>query len=115
RYVYYRCRSQAGGRPPCPGVNISVFELESCLSDVLADAANDRPEIPRELRQRWSQFAEFERWSQLPSVVQSVRYHCETGEITLELKDDLTRSSTDLSMQSSEAASQAPCPRTLRQ
>lgn len=89
RYVYYRCRSHAGGRLPCRGVNVPAFEFERVVCHVLADADNARPEIPRELRQRWSQLEEFKRWSQLPSVVQSVRYHHATGEITIELKDDV--------------------------
>ena len=39
-YRYYRCRSHAGGRPPCKGSSISAFELEKGGADRLAEATS---------------------------------------------------------------------------
>jgi len=36
-YRYYRCRSTAGGRPPCKGVQFGVWEIETFVQDVMSD------------------------------------------------------------------------------
>jgi DNA invertase Pin-like site-specific DNA recombinase len=37
RYWHYRCRSHAGGRPPCKGVCVSAGELDRFVRDTLRD------------------------------------------------------------------------------
>lgn len=33
RYLYYRCRSQAGGRPPCANVSVKRYDIEQFVID----------------------------------------------------------------------------------
>lgn len=40
RYRYYRCRSNAGGKPPCVGVSLPAEEIERTVCILLADAAH---------------------------------------------------------------------------
>jgi len=61
-YRYYRCRSNAGGRPPCKEVSYSVWELEDCIveylkqestwADLLADAGKP-PENATVFAETW--------------------------------------------------------------
>lgn len=37
-YRYYRCRSTAGGKPPCKGIRYSAYELEQCLCDRIGES-----------------------------------------------------------------------------
>ena len=37
RYVHYRCRSQAGGRPPCKGISVPAEQLRVFILDVMRD------------------------------------------------------------------------------
>lgn len=46
RYAYYRCRSQAGGWHPCPGVNVLVYELEQFICGLLANDEGIESPIP---------------------------------------------------------------------
>lgn len=89
RYVYYRCRSESGGRPPCPGVNIGIYELERFVGSVLSDVADAQSEIPSELREHWNKLDERERQTGLSTAVHRVVYDHRSGEITIELKEDL--------------------------
>jgi len=41
-YRYYRCRSTAGGRPPCRGVQIAAGEMEAIVREMLGEAATWR-------------------------------------------------------------------------
>jgi len=36
-YRYYRCRSTAGGRPPCKGVQFGAWEVEEFVRQIMAD------------------------------------------------------------------------------
>lgn len=36
-YVHYRCRSQAGGRPPCKGISVPAEQLRVFILDVMRD------------------------------------------------------------------------------
>jgi DNA invertase Pin-like site-specific DNA recombinase len=40
RYIYYRCRSDSGGKPRCPGVNVGVYTSAEC--EVQATTASKR-------------------------------------------------------------------------
>jgi len=37
RYVHYRCRSQAGGRPPCKGISVPAEQLRIFILGVMRD------------------------------------------------------------------------------
>ena len=87
RYAYYRCRSQAGGRPPCPGVNILVYELERFICSLLENDEGGEPPIPAQWRAIWNRVPKFSRAKTLPKVLHRAIYHPAAGQITLELKD----------------------------
>lgn len=36
-YNYYRCRSTAGGRPPCKGVQFGAYEVYAIVRDIMGD------------------------------------------------------------------------------
>ena len=88
RYLYYRCRSSAGGRPPCRGVNIGVYELERLVGSVLADVDDGQSEFPLKLREHWNQLDERQRQRRLSQVIHRVVNDHESGEITIEMKEE---------------------------
>ncbi len=87
RYVYYRCRSQAGGLPPCPGVNVQVYEIEQFLCNLLANRDVAEPSIPAELSVVWNRLKKHSREKSLRKVIRRVVYHPAAERISLELKD----------------------------
>jgi site-specific DNA recombinase len=46
RYIYYRCRSDSGGKPRCPGVNVGAYWLEQFIASAIADVDDPKSEIP---------------------------------------------------------------------
>jgi hypothetical protein len=53
RYVHYRCRSHAGGRPPCKGVAVPAEQLRSFILDTMRDekGLEAGPDLTPETRQ----------------------------------------------------------------
>jgi site-specific DNA recombinase len=90
RYIYYRCRSNAGGQPRCVGVNIGVFSLEQFVASVLADVDDPESEIPMAMREHWQKQDERERQKEVSQVIHRVIYTHSTGEVTIELKPDVS-------------------------
>lgn len=88
RYLYYRCRSHAGGRPPCTGVNIGVYELEQYVGRVLADIDDADSELPIELREHFNELDERQRQLGLAQVIHRVVFDQESGEITITIHED---------------------------
>ena len=52
-YVHYRCRSHAGGRPPCRGVSVPAEQLRLFILDIMrnAEELDADPELTPETRQ----------------------------------------------------------------
>jgi hypothetical protein len=88
RYLYYRCRSTAGGRNPCPGVNVTAYEVERFVCGVLADVDDAESVIPIELRQHWNQLDELEQPKALRDVIHRLVYSHAAGTISIILRDD---------------------------
>lgn len=88
RYIYYRCRSSAGGRPPCIGTNIGAHDLEKIVRDLLGDTHDADSEIPIEQRRWWNELPESEQKHLLPNVINEVVYDSKLGEATIDLRDD---------------------------
>ncbi|MFN3194307.1 MAG: recombinase family protein [Aureliella sp.] len=82
-YRYYRCRSESGGRPPCPGVNVSVYELEQALRRSLADVASDDAQVPLPFREWFAQLSEKEQLETLPKVFEQIVYKHDEGKIQM--------------------------------
>ena len=88
RYVYYRCRSTAGGRKPCPGVNVGAYELERFVCGVLADVDDAESVIPLELRRHWNGLDELEQSKALRGVLHRAAYSHAAGRIGIVVRDD---------------------------
>jgi len=93
-YRYYRCRSHAGGRPPCPGVQVPAGEIESeifrVLSDLPGEAAvksGDRDMLLR-FSAAWPLVGSDAQRELLHQVVREIRWDAETGEISLSLDEE---------------------------
>jgi site-specific DNA recombinase len=92
RYRHYRCRSHAGGRPPCKGVAVPAHELERWVIRELSSLSPDRFRLP-ELRQEvtdfrslWEMLTERERIESLATVVERVRFDPARSKIQLSLR-----------------------------
>jgi len=90
-YRYYRCRSDAGGKPPCRGVSVPAYEIERYVSGLLArpetwgpsDAANGEQDQGREFAVAWSTLDERVRQRLLPDVLREVVFDAARGTITV--------------------------------
>ncbi len=88
RYIYYRCRSDSGGKPRCPGVNVGAYWLEQIVASVLANVEDPGAELPIEMREQWVKLTERQRQKRLPETIQRVVYTHSTGEVTIEINPE---------------------------
>jgi site-specific DNA recombinase len=92
RYRHYRCRSHAGGRPPCKGVAVPAHELEQWVIRELNELNPQRfrnPERRQEVtdfRSLWGMLTEQERTGSLPAIVEQVRFDPDRSKIQLSLR-----------------------------
>lgn len=88
RYPYYRCRSTAGGKPPCVGVNIQCHELERFICGTLSDPQPaDGPEV-HALAETWSKLDDETHRELLPQILSRVVFQMADGELNLDLIDN---------------------------
>jgi site-specific DNA recombinase len=88
RYIYYRCRSDSGGKPRCPGVNVGAYWLEQFIASAIADIDDPKSEIPIAMREQWCQLDERQRQKRLPQTILKVIYTHSTGQVTIEIKPE---------------------------
>jgi len=88
RYPYYRCRSTAGGRPPCPGVNVQCDEIETLICGLSNQPPTDGSEQVLAIAAAWNQLTEDAKRIVLPAILSKAVLQMSTGEITLTLVDD---------------------------
>ena len=88
RYIYYRCRSDSGGKPRCPGVNVGAYWLEQFIASAIADIDDPKSEIPIAMREQWCQLDERQRQKRLPQTILRVIYTHSTGQVTIEIKPE---------------------------
>ncbi len=88
RYIYYRCRSDRGGKPRCPGVNVEAYWLEQFISSAIADIDDPKSEIPIAMREQWCQLDERQRQKRLPQTILKVIYTHSTGQVAIEIKPE---------------------------
>jgi DNA invertase Pin-like site-specific DNA recombinase len=93
-YRYYRCRSYAGGRPPCRSVCVPAFEIEKYVLNALGDPALGRTEANDALdadHQRqivanhWAMLDDRARQELLRLLVREVVFHKRRGTISITL------------------------------
>ena len=97
RYRHYRCRSYAGGRPPCKGVAAPAYQLEHFVLGQLSEldaerfpALELRQEIA-EFRTLWDLLTEKERTENLCAVVERVHFLLDRDKIELVLRGGAVR------------------------
>lgn len=88
RYIYYRCRSDSGGKPRCPGVNVGAYWLEQFMASAIADIDDPKSAIPIAMREQWCQLDERQRQKRLPQTILRVIYTRSTGQVTIEIKPE---------------------------
>ncbi len=97
RYRYYRCRSDAGGKPACQGVSLPAQEIESFVIRAVGDAEfhqspqtkDGTPEKPfQDFIQFWQQLSPHVQSQALPRLVREVVYDPKRSTITVNLDAD---------------------------
>jgi site-specific DNA recombinase len=92
RYHYYRCRSNAGGRPPCKGVSVQAYQLERL---VCAQLSALKPQKLRHPSRRqffadfaplWAQLDDREQLRALGDVVQQVDFDPDGGKLRVTIQ-----------------------------
>jgi hypothetical protein len=94
-YRYYRCRSRAGGKPPCRGDSMPAEQGERFVTDLLSNLSShaEKRKMKSDLKQ-WHGFSKF--WSQLTDavrhelireVVQQVAFDMSAREIQVTLDE----------------------------
>jgi site-specific DNA recombinase len=91
QYRYYRCRSNAGGKPPCPDVSVPAFEAEEFLRSMLSDGWREIDTTNQEQAQAftaaWRELDEQTQRAALANVVKSVVFDPGAGTISVTLTD----------------------------
>jgi len=87
-YLYYRCRSYAGGRPPCRGVNMSAYEFQQLVASVLLET--DHSDLSSSgFRDYWKSLSEGQQKQQLVNLVERIILNFDANELTIQFKDGL--------------------------
>lgn len=78
---YYRCRSTAGGRPPCKGVSFPAWEIENFVRQQLgeettwAELAKTNPALQaKPMSALWQSLDELSQMKILPQVVERIEF-----------------------------------------
>jgi len=96
RYRHYRCRSHAGGRPPCKGSALPAYEIESHVAEWLADygllgevsnLSDDQRRLLERFQVVWRAMNEVAQSRALPEVVERVEF--DEGKSALSVTFDL--------------------------
>ncbi|MFG0261298.1 MAG: recombinase family protein [Novipirellula sp. JB048] len=87
RYLYYRCRSQAGGRPPCANVSVKRYDIEQFFIDTLGDPASDDPEFMEGLREVWKQLDQDQQRRLIPRLLSKVVFNPDLGTVEIECNE----------------------------
>ncbi|MGB7345140.1 MAG: recombinase family protein [Pirellulaceae bacterium] len=88
RYVYYRCRSQAGGRPPCANVNVRAYDLERFVCQTLSEPAKGDLDFLGGFSDYWNELSEMEQLKLLSSLVTKVVFDPVAETIDMEFNQD---------------------------
>lgn len=92
RYRHYRCRSHAGGRPPCPGVSIAANTIENFVVEQLSQVSpqsvlsTGERELAGDFASLWQLLDEAAQRECMASIVESVQYHKAKSRIRISLR-----------------------------
>lgn len=93
RYCYYRCRSSAGGRPPCEGVCVSSYQIEQFVRAQISetkweDISPEQAEELKRFQDRWGALDEWTQTKRLLKIVREVVFDPDEETLTISLLDD---------------------------
>ena len=90
-YRYYRCRSEAGGRPPCPGMSISGLAIEEFVVEQIdtmspAEMSPHLHEYAADFLSHWSHLGNRQKMQVLGRVLEKVTYDPTAGHIAFAVR-----------------------------
>ena len=95
-FRHYRCRSFAGGRPPCKGPGFPAYDLECMVSDFIGkmhfqESSSDSPNMDRDTFGRfqkiWESLDSAARDHLLPKVISKVTFDRKCSTLRIETDD----------------------------
>jgi len=105
-YRYYRCRSHAGGRPPCKGSGLPAYELGKMVADLISDPdlAEDTPDVSQEqthalhrFQVGWEMMDSAAQMQVLPEIINEVTVNEDASVLLLQVDTDaITRIASTL-------------------
>lgn len=92
RDYFYRCRSRAGGKPPCRNVSLRAFEIEDFICSIF-EQSKEEPEssanTPLEaIRSCWRDLSMRTQTNLLATIIKEVVFDPDAGSIAVTLVDD---------------------------
>ena len=102
RYLYYRCRSQAGGRPPCANVSVKRYDIEQFVLDTLGEPESGDPDFMEGLREVWKQLDQDEQRRLIPQLLTRVIFNPDLETVEIECNEGEVRALIDNSPESSD-------------
>ena len=90
RYRYYRCRSNAGGRPPCSGVCLPAYQAEQFVRSMIGSGdwegltSDQREEVGR-FSDLWQNLDDWSQEKSLAQVLREVVFDPDAGTVELAL------------------------------
>lgn len=94
RYRYYRCRSTAGGKPPCRHVGVSAYEIErfvrSMICSISAESSTEEDGGDHLFFAIWNQLDDWSQLKRIPLIVREAVFDPDAGTIEVILLDDAT-------------------------
>ena len=93
---YYRCRSYAGGRPPCKGPSLHAYEIDTRVAELLAEPGlGPKGALDPCFRLIWGALDSHTRSLLLPRVVKQVKFSPKTSNLSIELDEGEVNRITD--------------------
>ncbi|MCX7399376.1 MAG: zinc ribbon domain-containing protein [Planctomycetales bacterium] len=89
---FYRCRSRAGGKPPCRNVSLRAFEIEHLISSMFEQSEAEHESsanAPLEaIRSSWHELNMRTQTNLLATIIKEVIFDPDAGSIVVTLVDD---------------------------
>jgi DNA invertase Pin-like site-specific DNA recombinase len=96
RTFYYRCRSYAGGRPPCKGPSLYAYELDSRVAELIATTGTGpKGALDPCFRMIWGALDWQTQKHLLPHVVRQVVFDEKASSLTVEFDEAAVQHITD--------------------
>ena len=92
RDYFYRCRSRAGGKPPCRNVSLRAFEIEHFICSMFEQSEEEQESsanTPLEaIRSSWRELNMRTQRNLLATIIKDVIFDPDAGSIVVTLVDD---------------------------